>query len=147
MPAQRSFARTAAIVGLIVVGLAFVAALGIGALGLVAASNGAPGEVTFSRGAYQSGGSCRFDAPVTQVTSSDSVHMIASFKDMVHPSDSIQLTITKDGATFAQGSETATATFDCYVEQHPLDPLGPGVYKMKFTRNGTVEAEGTLTVR
>jgi len=119
-----------AVVGLVVIGL-----------------NSGVGTVMFSKAAYNTGSNCKFSEPVTTVTTTDPVYMIAFFKDTMEPSDVMTLNITKDGASFANASDTADKEFNCYIEQQSIGPLEAGVYKLTFTHNGTVEAEGTLTVK
>ena len=109
--------------------------------------NSGVGQVMFSKSAYQTGNNCKFDAPVTEATTTDSIYMIAFFRDTLQPSYSLTLDVTKDGAPFENATDTTDTSFNCYIESQPMGPLAAGVYKLTFTHNGTVEADGTLTVK
>jgi hypothetical protein len=107
------------------------------------------GHVYFSGDPYdQASGRCGFAAPVTTIDAARPFYMIAFFNDTLAPGNAYTLTITRDGAPFRDsGEQTATARFQCYVEQDALGPLDPGIYEFTFTHAGRVEAEGSLTIR
>ncbi len=107
------------------------------------------GHVYFSKSAYdQSSSTCQFGAPVTSVSTTDSLYMIAAFNDTLDVSDTYSLDVVKDGAPLgAPTNATAETKFNCYIEQNVMGPLPAGVYKFTFKHNDKIEAEGTLTVK
>ena len=120
----------------------------IASLVAVVTLRSAGGNVYFSKSAYDmSRGTCQFDSPVTTVSTSDPVYIVAAFKDTVKAQDEYTLEILKDGSSLKTVSEKASSSFGCYVEQGPLGPLSAGVYKFTFKHNDKIEAEGTLTVK
>ena len=107
------------------------------------------GHVYFSKSAYdQSSSTCQFGAPVTSVSTTDILYMIAAFNDTLDVSDTYSLDVVKDGAPLgAPTNATAETKFNCYIEQNVMGPLPAGVYKFTFKHNDKIEAEGTLTVK
>ncbi len=141
-PSRRSRRPLFAILGVIIVVVI------LGAIGFVANMNSNTGQIMFSKGSYAMGSNtCKFDAPVTQVSTTDPIYIIADFNDTMQVGDSMTLTVTKDGVAYYTNTDTTDTSFNCYVEQGAIGPLPAGVYKMTFTHNGTVEATGTLTVK
>jgi hypothetical protein len=141
-PAGRGFPRR--LLGL-VVGIIVVIAIGV-VVAVVLPNNA--GKVMFSKGQYAVGSNtCRFNAPVTEVTSSDAFYMIAGLRDDMQPADQLTLTVTKDGKDYYTNTIPAGEKFNCYVENGSIGPLEPGVYDFKLSRGATVEAEGALTVK
>jgi hypothetical protein len=106
------------------------------------------GNVYFSTTAYdQNSTTCAFPSPVTTVSATDSVYMIANFNDTLNVSDSYTLELTKDGVSQGTTNATADTKFNCYIEKNSLGPLPAGVYQFSFKHNGNIEATGTLTVK
>ena len=131
----------------VVIAVVVVVVLGIAGLVYVGLTSGV-GQVTFSMTADNSGNkSCKFASPVTQITTSDKVYLMAYFHDTLQPGDSVTVTVTKDGVAFGDNTVTVDKTMNCDVEPDAVGPLQAGVYKLTYTHNGTVEAEGTLTVK
>ena len=102
------------------------------------------GHVYFSKSAYdQSSSTCQFGSPVTSVSTTDSLYMIAAFNDTLDVSDTYSLDVVKDGAPLgAPTNATAETKFNCYIEQNVMGPLPAGVYKFTFKHNDKIEAEG-----
>jgi hypothetical protein len=108
----------------------------------------AAGNVYFSKSTYDTSlGTCQFDSPVTTVSTSDPVYLVAAFNDALKAQDDYTLEILKDGVSLNTTSEKASTSFSCYVEQNSLGPLSAGVYTFTFKHNDKIEAEGTLTVK
>ena len=129
--------------------IAVVAALiVIGGLVIVANLRSGAGTVYFSKTAYDQGSdTCKFSSPVTTLSTTDSVYMIASFNDTLQPQDTYTLEVSENGAPPNTTNATADTKFNCYVEKTALGPLPAGTYKFTFKHNDKVEAEGTLTVK
>jgi hypothetical protein len=127
--------------------LAVVVLIGIGAAISVVLPNNS-GKVMFSKGSYAIGtNTCKFDSPVTEVTSTDSFYLIAHLRDDVQPADQIAIKVTKDGQDYFTNTVTAGTKFNCYVENEALPPLPAGVYNFSLSVGSKTEAEGTLTVK
>jgi hypothetical protein len=131
-----------------VVVIAIIIVVAIGAVGL-AVLKGDDGKVQFSMTAYdQSNTTCHMDNSITTSNAGDTVYMIAAFRDTLDANQSFTLTVTKDGQAYGDAVPTSLPNqFNCYIEQGGLKPSVPGVYKFTFTKDGKVEAEGTLTVK
>ena len=120
------------------------------AIGAVATSllGGGSGKVLFSTSAYNEGSNtCRFDNAITTASTTDSVYVIADLKDTLKAGDSYTITETKDGQALPSTTLTASKEFNCYMEQGGIGQLNAGVYKFTFTKDGKIEAEGTLTIK
>jgi len=127
--------------------IAVVVVLGIGAVASVVMP-GNSGQVMFSKGSYALGtNTCKFDNPVTELTASDPIYMIARLRDDLQPTDQITLTVTKDGQAYFNNTIPAGKKFNCYVEEAAVGPLPAGVYRFTLSVGGKTEAEGTLTVK
>jgi hypothetical protein len=130
--------------------VAVVAIIVVVAIGAVATSllGGGSGKVLFSTSAYNEGSNtCRFDNAITTASTTDSVYVIADLKDTLKAGDSYTITETKDGQALPSTTLTASKEFNCYMEQGGIGQLNAGVYKFTFTKDGKVEAEGTLTIK
>jgi hypothetical protein len=129
-----------------VIGIIVVIAIGVGAMSLL---GGGSGKVLFSKTAYNEGSNtCQFDSPITTASTTDSIFVIADFKDTLKTGDTYTITEVKDGTSLGSPTPiTASKEFNCYIEQGDIGPLtDPGVYKFTFTKDGKTEAEGTLTI-
>lgn len=137
-PRRRLIAAVIAIVVVVVIGAVVLAVLG-----------GDYGKVQFSKTAYdQSKTTCHIDNAITTANAGDTIYMIAAFKDTLAAGQRFTLTVTKDGQKFGDSSPASLPTeFNCYIEQTGINLPDPGVYKFTFTKDGTTEAEGTLTVK
>jgi hypothetical protein len=114
----------------------------------VAILNNPAGNVYFSKSAYDQGSkTCKFDSPVTTVSTSDSIYLIAAFNDTLQPQDTYTLEVFQDGVSKGVTNATADSKFNCYIEKTAMGPLQAGVYKFTFKHNDEIEAEGTLTVK
>jgi hypothetical protein len=144
-PASEKSSRRGKLVVIVIVAAAIV----IASFVVVATLRSPAGNVYFSRTAYDtSNGTCQFDSPVTTVSTSDRVYLIAAFNDAMQAQDNYTLEILKDGASIGRpATKTADAKFNCYVEQSSLGPLSAGVYRFTFKHNDKIEAEGTLVVK
>ncbi|MGD0122019.1 MAG: hypothetical protein ABSC46_05620 [Candidatus Limnocylindrales bacterium] len=132
------------LIGIVIV---VVVVIGIGAVASVLLP-GNSGQVMFSKGSYAVGtNTCKFDSPVTEVTASDPIYMIARLRDDMQPTDQITLTVTKDGQAFFTNTIPAGKKFNCYIEDGAIGPLSAGVYKFTLSVGGKTEAEGTLTIK
>jgi hypothetical protein len=115
---------------------------------VVAILNNPAGNVYFSKSAYdQSSNTCKFDSPVTTISTTDSIYLIAAFNDTLQPQDTYTLEIFQDGVSKGTTNATADTKFNCYIEKTAMRPSSPGVYKFTFKHNDKIEAEGTLTVK
>jgi len=115
---------------------------------VVAILNNPAGNVYFSKSAYdQSSHTCKFDSPVTTISTTDSIYLIAAFNDTLQPQDTYTLEIFQDGVSKGTTNATADTKFNCYIEKTAMGPLSAGVYKFTFKHNDKIEAEGTLTVK
>ena len=147
-PAPTAPARSRLSRRLIVTVIAIVVVVAIGAVGL-AVLNSDDGKVQFSKTAYdQSKTACHMDNAITAANAGDTIFMIAAFKDTLEAGQSFTLTVTKDGQNSGDSGPTSLPSkFNCYIEKTGLKLTGPGVYKFTFTKDGNVEAEGTLTIK
>jgi hypothetical protein len=106
------------------------------------------GNVYFSKTAYDTtSGTCQLNSPVTTISASDRVYLVAVFADTIQAQDDYTLEILRNGVSLGTRNVTAEAKFSCYVEQSSLGPLSPGVYVFTFRHNDKIEAEGTLEVK
>jgi hypothetical protein len=120
----------------------------VAGLFVVAVLNSPAGHVYFSKTAYdQNSSSCQFGSSVTTVSTSESFYMIAAFNDTLDKPDAYSLDVVKDGTPQGTTKATASAKFNCYIEQNAMGPLPAGVYKFTFKHNDKIEAEGTLTIK
>jgi hypothetical protein len=130
----------------IIVGIVVVVVIGFAAMLVLNADDG---KVQFSKTAYdQTKKTCHMDNAITTSSPNDSVYMIAAFHDTLVAGQSFTITVAKDGQAYGDPiTASLPSMFNCYVEKDPITPTDTGVYKFTFTKDGKVEAEGTLTVK
>lgn len=123
-----------------------VVVLGVAAMLVLNADDG---KVQFSKTAYdETKKTCHMDNAITTSGPNDSVYMIAAFHDTLDAGQSFTVTITKDGQAYGDPVTTSLPSkFNCYIEQGAMKPSETGVFKFTFTKDGKLEAEGTLTVK
>jgi hypothetical protein len=144
-PPPSSGGRTKYLVIAVFVAVVVIAGLVVG-LGQIL--DNPAGHVYFSKSAYDQGSNtCKFDSPVTTISTSDSIYLVAAFNDTLQPQDQYTLEVFLDGVSKGTTNATADTKFNCYIEKTAMGPLPAGTYKFTFKHNDKIEAEGTLTVK
>ena len=132
----------------IILGVVGVVVLGFAALVVVAVLNNPAGKVMFSKSIYDtSRSSCTFPDPITTASTTDSIYVLAALKDTITATDSLTMEVFKDGVSqgtqeMGQGTEV-----NCLWIKNNMGPLDAGTWRVTFTHNGKIEAEGTITVK
>jgi len=137
----RTFLSTLVTIGAVVIGLAVIAAI----VGLNLRFFRPYGQVLF--GTALGSDLCSVGGETRTMAATDPVFFAAVLKNRLGGDQSIRLTMTRDGETFFESVDPANGTeFECYGSRESVGPLEAGVYVFEVTRDGAVEATGTLTV-
>jgi hypothetical protein len=109
--------------------------------------NGSAGKVFFSTGPRdEAGRTCTFASPIETASTSDDIYVLASFNETVRKGETFSVEVFHDGASQFRTDLTAGADFNCYTEPSPMGWNEAGVWRVVFTYQGRVQAEGSLTV-
>jgi hypothetical protein len=109
--------------------------------------NGSAGRVFFSTGPRdEASRTCTFASPIETASTSDDIYVLASFNETVRKGETFSVEVFHDGASQYRTDLTAGTDFNCYAEALPMGWNEAGVWRVVFTYQGRVQAEGSLTV-
>jgi hypothetical protein len=132
-------------IGLAGIGLVVVA---VAAFFVMAFFNGPAGKVMFSTTPRdQSSRTCVFTSSITTAGVGDDIYVLAAFNETIRLGETFRIEVFKDNASQFKTDLTAGSDFNCYVETDAMGWRDPGVWKVVFTYQGRIEAEGSITVR
>jgi hypothetical protein len=109
--------------------------------------NGSAGKVFFSTEPRdEAGRTCTFASPIETASTSDDIYVLASFNETVRKGETFSVEVFHNGASQLKKDVVASADFNCYNEASPMLWREAGVWRVVFTYQGRVQAEGSLTV-
>jgi hypothetical protein len=127
--------------------VAVVVVLVVGFVAIALLDNPA-GKVFFSTTVYDSASStCAFPSAITSASSTDPIYVVADLNDTLAANDSVSMEVFKDGVSQGTQDMTQTSQVNCIWITNNIGPLQTGTWKVVFTHNGKVEAEGTITIK
>jgi hypothetical protein len=139
----------------IAVSVAILSLVGIFAVGSMAVAQSpfftymndrTAGQVQFGRSPGPANG-CHVGAPAASFGPDDPVYASAVFMLPVGNGTLVTRELTRNGAVVTRGPIAFSGFTSCYVEQIPVETLGPGNYRLTFREQQYVLADGQFVIQ